>query len=237
LQIKSFNVVIYVMKIIYKVCSNLFGLILNLLQIFYVRILKEMEEAKREKNITGLLSPERARLWLQQSRPNIRNIDIVKKYERGLRTQEVLYVVSSPALRWEVPGSTPGHATILQNILQSARGTRSSALVAGPTQSAHGTRRSVMRPTRGTRVSGQTDAWDPCVRSDPRGTRVAVRTGPAWDPCVRSDRRVEPACQVGPAWDLCVRSDPRGSRVTVRIGPACQVGPTRGTRVSGLTDV
>jgi hypothetical protein len=37
------------MKIIYKVCLNLFGLILNLLQIFCVRILKEMEEAKREK--------------------------------------------------------------------------------------------------------------------------------------------------------------------------------------------
>jgi hypothetical protein len=51
-----------------------------------------MEEGKREKNITGLLSPERARLWLQQPRPNIRNIDIVKKYKRGLLSQEVLYL-------------------------------------------------------------------------------------------------------------------------------------------------
>jgi hypothetical protein len=92
LWIKSFNVVIFVMKIIYKVCLNLFGLILNLLQIFCVRILKEMEEAKRKKNITGLLSPQRARLWLQQPRPNIRNIDIVKKDKRGLLSQEVLYL-------------------------------------------------------------------------------------------------------------------------------------------------
>jgi hypothetical protein len=80
------------MKIIYKVCSNLLGLILNLLQIFCVRILKEMEEAKKEKNITGLLSLERARLWLLQPRPNIRNIGIVKKYKHGLLTQEVLYL-------------------------------------------------------------------------------------------------------------------------------------------------
>jgi hypothetical protein len=80
------------MKIIYKVCSNLFGLILNLFQIFCVRILKEMEEAKKEKHITGLLSLERARLWLLQPRPNIRNIDIVKKYKRDLLSQEVLYL-------------------------------------------------------------------------------------------------------------------------------------------------
>jgi hypothetical protein len=43
------------MKIIYKVCLNLFGLILNLLQIFCVRILKEMEEAKRKKTLPGSL--------------------------------------------------------------------------------------------------------------------------------------------------------------------------------------
>jgi hypothetical protein len=43
------------MKIIYKVFLNLFGLILNILQIFCVRILKEMEEAKRKKTLLGSL--------------------------------------------------------------------------------------------------------------------------------------------------------------------------------------
>jgi hypothetical protein len=89
---------------------------------------------------------------------------------------------------------------------QVRRGTCMSGLVAGPTQFARGIRRSVMRPTRGTRVSGRTDAWDPHVRSDqtrvapawqfrpdPRGTHVSGRTD-AWDPRVRSDRRVGPVC-------------------------------------------
>jgi hypothetical protein len=86
-------------------------------------------------------------------------------------------------------------------------------------------------PTGGTRMSGWTDGWDPCVRSGRcmgptckvglkkfkymiGGTRMAGRWDPhgsssltggtrvsgwsdGWDPCVRLGRRMGPTCKVG----------------------------------------
>jgi hypothetical protein len=41
----------YVINIIYKLCINLICLVLNLLQIFCVKILKEMKRTKRKKTL------------------------------------------------------------------------------------------------------------------------------------------------------------------------------------------
>jgi hypothetical protein len=53
---KSFDVILYVINRIYKVCLNLFGLVLNVLLIFYVKILREMEKRERGKKSRGPLS-------------------------------------------------------------------------------------------------------------------------------------------------------------------------------------
>jgi hypothetical protein len=48
---KSFDVIIYVINRIYKVCLHLFGLVLNVLLIFCVKILREMEKRERKKKV------------------------------------------------------------------------------------------------------------------------------------------------------------------------------------------
>jgi hypothetical protein len=64
----------------------------------------------------------------------------------------------------------------------------------------------------------------PSLPSQLGGIHVSGRTD-AWDPHFSSDRT---RVSGGPA---------RGARLSGQTGPACQVGPTRGTCVSGWTDV
>jgi hypothetical protein len=65
---------LYVINKIYKVYLNSFGLVLNLLQIFFIKIVKEMEKEKREKNITPRLCPQRPRSCAQRPRPNSKEL-------------------------------------------------------------------------------------------------------------------------------------------------------------------
>jgi hypothetical protein len=46
---KRFHIIIYVINRIYKVYLNSFGLVLNVLLIFCVKILREMGKVKRKK--------------------------------------------------------------------------------------------------------------------------------------------------------------------------------------------
>jgi hypothetical protein len=58
-------VIIYVIKRIYKVCLNSLGLVINLLQIFCVKILKRQREKKHHQaplsTMAQVVCPERPR--------------------------------------------------------------------------------------------------------------------------------------------------------------------------------
>jgi hypothetical protein len=86
------DIIIYVIKRIYKVYLNLFGLILNLLQIFYVNILEEMEKTKREKTSQRAFIHSGPSL-LNHSGPGATNQNLkFKSVRRGLQSQRPLYL-------------------------------------------------------------------------------------------------------------------------------------------------
>jgi hypothetical protein len=106
---KKFNVIIYLIKIIYKVCLNSFGFVLNILQIFCVEILKEMK--KIEKKIIKCLS-KTVQIFSKAAQAQLRETAYAYKEVRWDMYHKVVLalVVSSSARRGEVAGSTPdGH--------------------------------------------------------------------------------------------------------------------------------